>query len=66
MSGQSLKCAYCGVALSIAFYGIDAWRVGNGFVCNEFCADGLSLPNSDLGATLEPNRDSDEFTSPSP
>jgi hypothetical protein len=66
MSGQSLKCAYCGVALPIAFYGVDAWRVGNGFVCNEFCADGLSLPNSDLGATLEPNRDSDEVRSSSP
>ena len=34
MSSQSLKCAYCGVALPIAFYGVDAWRVGNGFVCN--------------------------------
>ena len=30
MSGLGLKCAYCGVALPIAFYGVDAWRVENG------------------------------------
>jgi len=66
MSGQSLKCAYCGVALPIAFYGVYAWRVGNGFVCNEFCADGLSPPVSDAKATLEPSHVSNEFTSSSP
>ena len=65
MSGRSLKCAYCGVALPIAYYGVDAWRVGNGFVCNEFCADGLSPPVGDMKASLEPNYDSNELGSSS-
>ena len=36
MSGQSLKCAYCGVALPVAFYGVDAWRVGNDSFATSF------------------------------
>jgi hypothetical protein len=35
------RCAYCGAPLSFNAAGIVAWRVGNRFVCNEFCADGL-------------------------
>lgn len=66
MSGLGLKCAYCGVALPIAFYGVDAWRVGNGFVCNEFCADGLPPPVGDMKASLEPNCDSNELGTSSP
>jgi hypothetical protein len=63
MSGQTSQCAYCGAALPIAFYGVDAWRVGNGFVCNEFCADGFSPSVSEVKATLEAKRASNEFRS---
>ena len=66
MSGQSLQCAHCGAALPITFHGVDAWRVGNGFVCNEFCAEGYSPPASDVQATLQPNCDSNELRSSSP
>jgi hypothetical protein len=41
------RCAYCGAPLSFNAAGIVAWRVGNRFVCNEFCADGL--PDEQLG-----------------
>ncbi len=34
-------CAYCGAPLVANAAGLVAWRVGNRFVCNEFCADGL-------------------------
>jgi hypothetical protein len=34
-------CAYCGAPLVANAAGLVAWRVGNQFVCNEFCADGL-------------------------
>jgi len=63
MSGQTLQCAYCGAALPIAFYGVDAWRVGSSFVCNEFCADGFSPSISEVKATLEAKRDPNEFRS---
>jgi hypothetical protein len=35
------RCAYCSAPLTSNAAGIVAWRVGNRFVCNEFCADGL-------------------------
>jgi hypothetical protein len=35
------QCAYCGEQLAFNKFGIDAWRVGDQFVCNEFCADGI-------------------------
>jgi hypothetical protein len=35
------RCAYCGAPLTLNAAGVVAWRVGNRFVCNEFCADGL-------------------------
>ena len=41
MSGQALRCAYCGEPLALALRGVNAWRVYNQFVCNEFCADGI-------------------------
>jgi hypothetical protein len=42
-SGISPKlCAYCGSVLPCNIEGIEAWRVGSQFVCNEFCADGIS------------------------
>jgi hypothetical protein len=34
-------CAYCGSLLPRNTEGVEAWRVGNRFVCNEFCADGI-------------------------
>jgi hypothetical protein len=43
MSGQALRCAYCDEPLSLTSRGVNAWRVGNQFVCNEFCADGIEL-----------------------
>jgi hypothetical protein len=50
MAGQSLRatrsgvCAYCGEPLAMAAQAMKAWRVGDQFVCNEFCADGISSP----------------------
>ena len=41
MSGQALRCAYCGEPLVVTAYGVLAWRAGNYFVCDEFCADGI-------------------------
>jgi hypothetical protein len=35
------RCAYCSAPLTFNAAGVVAWRVGNRFVCNEFCADGL-------------------------
>ena len=42
MSGQNSRCAYCGEPLVFTALGVKAWRVGNEFVCNEFCADGTA------------------------
>jgi hypothetical protein len=36
-------CARCGEPLAMTAQGMKAWRVGDHFVCNEFCADGISL-----------------------
>ena len=47
MSGQNSRCAYCGEPLVFTALGVKAWRVGNEFVCNEFCADGISSSPSD-------------------
>ena len=47
MSGQKSRCAYCGEPLVFTALGVKAWRVGNEFVCNEFCADGISSSPSD-------------------
>jgi hypothetical protein len=38
-------CVYCGEPLPFTENGIKAWRVGDKFVCNEFCADGI-LPGN--------------------
>jgi hypothetical protein len=35
------RCAYCGSVLPYNIEGIEAWRVGSRFVCNEFCLDGI-------------------------
>jgi hypothetical protein len=40
-------CMYCGEPLRFGQNGVKAWRVGDKFVCNEFCADGISPANSD-------------------
>jgi hypothetical protein len=51
MSGQAVRvstsytCAYCSEPLSFTSHGINAWRVGDRFVCNEFCADGIYADN---------------------
>ena len=42
MPGPGLRCAYCGEALALISRGVNAWRIGNQFVCNEFCADGIA------------------------
>jgi hypothetical protein len=42
MSSQALRCAYCGEPLALTLRGVNAWRVGDQFVCNEFCADGIA------------------------
>jgi hypothetical protein len=34
-------CAYCDSVLLRNIGGVEAWRVGSRFVCNEFCADGI-------------------------
>ena len=37
------RCAHCGEPLAFNAAGaVVAWRVGDQFVCNEFCADGIS------------------------
>jgi hypothetical protein len=36
------QCAYCGEPLRFNTKGVEAWRVETQFVCNEFCADGIS------------------------
>jgi hypothetical protein len=52
MSGQIVRvysshaCAYCGEPLSFTSHGINAWRVKDQFVCNEFCADGILADNA--------------------
>jgi hypothetical protein len=38
----SRQCAFCGEPLVSNAVGVVAWRIGNRFVCNEFCADGVS------------------------
>jgi len=48
MSGENLRCAYCGEPLAFTALGIAAWRTGNEFACNEFCADGLSSTSIDI------------------
>jgi hypothetical protein len=35
------RCAYCGAPLTFNAAGVVAWRIGNRFVCNEFCAEGV-------------------------
>jgi hypothetical protein len=40
--GSDKRCAYCGEPLVFNAVGIMAWRVGNDFACNEFCAEGVS------------------------
>jgi hypothetical protein len=41
MSGQEMRCAFCGEPLELRLIGVVAWRVGKTFVCNEFCEDGI-------------------------
>jgi hypothetical protein len=45
MLGQILCCAYCGEPLRLTTQGVAAWRTGNAFVCNEYCADGIAPPD---------------------
>jgi hypothetical protein len=39
-------CVYCGEPLPFSHRGVEAWRVGDRYVCNEFCADGISPGHS--------------------
>jgi hypothetical protein len=34
MPGPGLRCAYCGEPLALIPRGVNAWRIGNQFVCN--------------------------------
>jgi hypothetical protein len=54
--GNSERCAYCGAPLPLNGEGVEAWRVGDQFVCNEFCADGIP-PKSLDGAAARPAQD---------
>ena len=45
---QAKVCAYCGEPLKITEHGIEAWRVEDKFVCNEYCADGIAPTNSEV------------------
>ncbi len=51
MAGQILHCTYCGAPLVLTALGIRAWRVGNEFVCNEYCADGITPPDNNFRET---------------
>jgi hypothetical protein len=42
-AATSAVCAYCGAPLALAAQGMRAWRVGDQFACNEFCAEGIAL-----------------------
>jgi hypothetical protein len=35
------RCAFCDAPLAFNSAGVVAWRVGNRFACNEFCAEGV-------------------------
>ena len=48
---QKSRCAYCGEPLAFNAHGVQSWRTGNEFVCNEFCADGLSFTSKDIAKT---------------
>jgi hypothetical protein len=63
MSGQNSRCASCGEPLVLTAHGIKAWRVGDVFVCNEFCADGISSGSND---TVKATWQSNELGSLSP
>ena len=40
-AATSCVCAYCGERLARTAKAVMAWRQGNQFFCNEFCADGF-------------------------
>jgi hypothetical protein len=46
------RCAYCSAPLTFNGAGVVAWRVGNQFVCNEFCADGIPDPLTSPGGAI--------------
>lgn len=50
-------CVYCGEPLPFNTKGIRAWRVGDKFVCNEFCADGISSGHKSSRASSENKAD---------
>lgn len=50
----SERCACCGALLPVGFGGVEAWRIGNQFVCNEFCADGIAEQLASRGAEITP------------
>jgi hypothetical protein len=49
------RCAFCSAPLLSNAAGLVAWRVGNQFVCNEFCADGI--PDERMSHEAVPRRD---------
>ena len=52
----SSRCAYCSAPLTLNAAGVVAWRIGNKFVCNEFCADGLPDDMREREAAAAPPR----------
>jgi hypothetical protein len=36
---KRFQCAFCKEVLPSYTVGVDAWRAGNHFFCNEFCAE---------------------------
>jgi len=53
-AATSCVCAYCGERLERTAKTVMAWRQGNQFFCNEFCADGfVPLVRSDVQAAQD-------------
>jgi hypothetical protein len=52
----SSRCAHCGAPLALNAAGVVAWRIGNQFVCSEFCADGLPDDMREREAARAPRR----------
>jgi hypothetical protein len=55
------SCLYCGEPLPFTKNGVKAWRVGDKFVCNEFCADGISPSSNNSKSLLG---DADRWSNP--
>lgn len=53
---QPGRCAFCGEPFPFVGGRAQAWRVGDRYACNEFCADGVedaSLSRRQSGETMQ-------------